>query len=79
MSKELDRLRQATTRYRETEAAHTESTEEVRKAIVAALEAGETPTDVNREAPHTPAYVRRIAKKAGIEPRPPGPKKKETS
>lgn len=75
MSKELDELREATARYRQTEAAHEESTRIVRETIVRALLAGETPTDVNREAPHTPAYVRRIAKKAGVEARPKGPKK----
>ncbi|WP_460770051.1 hypothetical protein [Nocardiopsis nanhaiensis] len=77
MSRELDALRDATTRYRETEAAHKQSTEDVRQKIVDALEAGETPTDVNREAPHTPAYVRRIAKEAGVSPRPRGPKKQD--
>jgi hypothetical protein len=76
MSRPLDALREATARYRQTEAAHKKSTDDVRAAIVAALEAGETPTDVNKEAPHTPAYVRRIAKEAGVAPRPKGPKKK---
>ena len=48
----------------------------MRVAIAEALEAGMTPTEVNKLSPFTPAYNRRIADRAGVLPRPKGPKKK---
>ncbi|MFG2412295.1 hypothetical protein [Streptomyces goshikiensis] len=73
----LTRLDQATTRYRETEAAHEEAREEAIKAVVESLEAGERPTDVTNHSPFTAAYVRRIARAHGIEEAKRGPKPKE--
>jgi hypothetical protein len=43
-------------------------------AVLAALRAGMRPTDVTARSPFTAAYVRRLAREAGIEPARPGPK-----
>jgi hypothetical protein len=77
--RELDALDEATQRYRATKAAHEEAKADVTKAAVAALKAGHRPTDVTERSPFTAAYVRRLAREAGIEPARPGPKpSKET-
>jgi hypothetical protein len=68
----LDRLDETSRRYRRTERAHEQSRDAVIAAVVAALQAGERPTDVVRHSPFTDAYVRRIARQHGIE----GPAKK---
>jgi hypothetical protein len=65
----LDALDMATAEYRMTEAAHTVARVACVGAVVAALKAGERPTDVVEHAPFTDAYVRRIAREHGIEPR----------
>ncbi|WP_372672997.1 hypothetical protein [Amycolatopsis kentuckyensis] len=70
----LDALDDAARRYRETKKAHDAATEAVAAAAVAALKAGERPSDVVEHSPFTAAYVRRIAREAGIEPARPGPK-----
>jgi hypothetical protein len=76
---ELDALAEATRRYRQTKAKHDDAQEAVAAAALAALKAGHRPTDVVEHSPFTAAYIRRIAREAGIEPARPGPKpSKET-
>ncbi|MGW5175884.1 hypothetical protein ACWERY_16170 [Streptomyces sp. NPDC004082] len=75
----MTKLDQATTRYRETEAEHKDARDEAVIAVVDALRSGETPTEVTRRSPFTAAYVRQIARKNGIEPAKPGPKKGATA
>jgi hypothetical protein len=60
-------LATATARYRETEQAHAEARDNAIAAVVAALRAGQRPTDVTAASPFTSAYVRRIAREHGIE------------
>jgi len=67
IDKPLDALDNSTRRYRETEAAHEESRQAVIADVVAALRAGERPTDVVARSPFTDAYVRRLARENGIE------------
>lgn len=71
-ARELD---QATAEYRQADEIIKAAREKVRQAITKSLKAGMTPTEVNKRSPFTPAYNRRIAEAAGIEPRPKGPKK----
>ncbi|WP_143736970.1 hypothetical protein [Microbispora sp. GKU 823] len=70
--KPLDALDQSTRRYRETEAEHEKSRQAVIADVLAALRAGERPTDVVAHSPFTDAYVRKIARDNGIEARPRG-------
>jgi hypothetical protein len=72
---ELEALDQATSRYRETEAAHEEARRQAIDAVIAALKADKRPTDVVNHSPFTAAYVRKFSRLAGIEPAKPGPKK----
>ena len=71
----MTKLDKATGRYRETEAAHNTARDAAVEAVVDALEAGARPTDVTARSPFTAAYVRQIARKNGIEPARPGPKR----
>ena len=71
---ELDALAEATRRYRRTKSDHDEAQEAVAAAALAALKAGHRPTDVVEVSPFTAAYIRRMAREAGIEPARPGPK-----
>jgi len=71
---ELDALDEATKSYFETKAAQEAAQQAVAKAAVAALRAGYRPTDVVARSPFTAAYIRRLARDAGIEPAPRGPK-----
>lgn len=66
----------ATARYEETKAAHEDAREQAASAVVAALRAGATPTQVTRDSPFTDAYVRKLARDGGIAPGRPGIKKK---
>ncbi|WP_225793783.1 hypothetical protein [Streptomyces aculeolatus] len=75
----LDALDQATRQYQRTEAAHEKSRTAAVQAVLAALRAGERPTDVTDRSPFTAAYVRRIARENGIEPARRGPKKETGS
>ncbi|MGA6223484.1 hypothetical protein ACPESV_24500 [Streptomyces umbrinus] len=75
----LTKLDKATAQYRETEEAHKDARTEAVIAVVDALRSGETPTEVTRRSPFTAAYVRQIARKNGIEPAKPGPKKEQTA
>lgn len=52
--------------YRSTEAAHEESRLAVIASVLAALRAGERPTDVAAKSPFTEAYVRKLARQHGI-------------
>jgi hypothetical protein len=63
---ELDAVGEATGRYRHTEEAHEESRKAVTAAVLAALRAGERPTDVAARSPFTETYVRRLARENGI-------------
>lgn len=76
---ELDALAEATKRYRRTKTAHDDAQEAVTAAAIAALRAGHRPTDVTERSPFTAAYVRRLAREAGIEPARPGPKPSKES
>lgn len=79
MSKEkdpLEALDESTRRWRETEQAHEESRKVLVADVVAALRAGKRPTDVVAHSPFTDAYVRRIARDHGVEPRPRGGSRK---
>jgi len=60
-------IRDATARYQETDAAHERARAELVKTVVAALKAGERPTDVTDWSPFTAAYVRKLARSHGIE------------
>lgn len=71
---ELDALAEATQHYRHTKAEHDKAQEAVTAAALAALKAGHRPTDVIDRSPFSSAYIRRIAREAGIAPAPPGPK-----
>jgi hypothetical protein len=75
----MTKLDQVTTRYRETEAEHKDARSEAVIAVVDALRAGKSPTEVTQRSPFTAAYVRQIARKNGIEPAKPGPKKGATA
>jgi hypothetical protein len=62
-------------KYRRAAKALDEARERMAAAIVAARRAGVRPTDVDQLSPFVPAYNRRIAREAGIEPGRPGPKR----
>lgn len=67
-SNPLSALEESTRRYRRTEKAHEQARDDVITAVVAALKAGERPTDVVARSPFTDAYVRRLARENGIAP-----------
>jgi hypothetical protein len=67
MSDHEQAVRQAAVRYRETEQAHDRARDDLVSAVVKALEAGERPTDVTSWSPFTATYVRKLARKHGIE------------
>lgn len=67
MSDHEQAVRVATRRYRETEQAHERAREAVVAAVTEALAAGERPTDVTAWSPFTATYVRKLARKRGIE------------
>lgn len=71
----LGHLRDCSETYERTRAERESARAAVNEVIIEALESGATPTEVNKLSPFTPAYVRRIAKEAGVAPRPKGPKK----
>lgn len=64
----LDALDQATLAYRLTEAAHETVRLRVVDAVLSARREGETPGDVVAHSPFKEAYVRRLAREAGISP-----------
>lgn len=59
-------VKDATRRYRRTEAAHEQAREDLVAAVVAALKDGERPTDVTNWSPFTATYVRRLARQNGV-------------
>jgi hypothetical protein len=63
---ELEAVEQATSQYRRTEQAHEDSRGAVTAAVLAALRAGQRPTDVAAKSPFTETYVRRLARDNGI-------------
>ena len=67
MSDHEQAVREATRHYRETEQAHEHAREAVVTAVTEALAAGERPTDVTAWSPFTATYVRKLARKRGIE------------
>jgi hypothetical protein len=79
MDDPMTKLDEATVRYRETEEAHKDARTEAAIAVVEALRAGKAPTEVTQRSPFTAAYVRQIARKNGIEPARPGPKKEQSA
>lgn len=66
MSTHEQAIRTATSRYQKTEATHEEARTAVIAAVVAALQAGERPTDVTAWSPFTAAYIRKLARSNGI-------------
>lgn len=68
----LDDLKAATAAYRATAKAHEDARVAAIAAAVAALKAGEEPADVAKESPFEAVYIRRLARRAGIEPARPG-------
>ena len=67
MRRNEDAVREATRRYRQTEQAHEKAREDLVAVVVEALKAGERPTDVTGWSPFTATYVRKLARKHGIE------------
>ena len=70
-----EQLAAATRRYRRTETAHEAARQQVITAVLAALRANISPTEVERLSPFTGAYIRKLARDQGIPPAPPGPKR----
>lgn len=75
---DMQDLDEATRRYRRTERAHEQARESAIQEVLAALRAGAAPTEVTARSPFSAAYVRRLAREAGIAPAPPGPKSKSS-
>ncbi len=63
---ELQAVEDATRRYQQTGKAHDQSRQDVTAAVLAALRAGQRPTDVAAKSPFTEAYVRKLARVNGI-------------
>ena len=66
MSRHEQAVRTATTQYQDTGEAHETARAALVAAVVAALKAGERPTDVTTWSPFTAAYVRKLARGHGI-------------
>lgn len=64
----LKALDEATELYEATEAAHEAAREQAVSAVLSALRQGVEPTVVAERSPFTAAYVRRLARDAGIPP-----------
>jgi hypothetical protein len=62
----LEAIEADTSRYRQTGAAHEQSRQAVTASVLAALQAGERPTDVAAKSPFTETYVRKLARDNGI-------------
>lgn len=74
MSDPMADLNTATTRYQQAEDAFEQARQAVIAAALDALRAGKGPTEVANGSPFTAAYIRRLARLAGIPPAPPGKK-----
>lgn len=72
--KALEELDAATAEYEATEETHDRARDRVVAAIVAALRAEVEPTVVADRSPFTAAYIRRLAREAGVPAARPGPK-----
>lgn len=68
MSPALDAVRLRTRELKRSECRNDQRRDALIAAIVMALAAGERPTDVTNASPFSAAYVRRLAKAAGIPP-----------
>ena len=62
----LEAVEADTRRYRQTESAHEQSRQAITASALAALRAGERPTDVAAKSPFTETYVRKLARENGI-------------
>jgi hypothetical protein len=62
----LEAVEADTRRYSQTGAAHEQSRQAVTASVLAALRAGERPTDVAAKSPFTETYVRKLARENGI-------------
>lgn len=71
-----ERLTAATRRYEKTESAHDDARRAVVDAVVAALKAEVTPTEVKRLSPFSGAHIRKLAREHNVPPAPPGPKRR---
>jgi hypothetical protein len=63
---ELEVIEESTRRYLETAEAHEDSRRAVTAAVLAALRAGERPTDVAARSPFTETYIRKLARENSI-------------
>ena len=77
MSDPMARLDAAARRYDEIKTAFEEAQSEAIAASLDALRAGKMPTEVADRSPFTAAYLRILARKAGIPPAQPGKKPKQ--
>lgn len=75
---ERDDLKAATERYRAFKTQWDEVQKATVDAVIAALKAGVSPTEVTELSPYTAAYVRKLARAAGIPAALPGPKPRKT-
>lgn len=69
MSWALNRVRLCTSQLGYIDRLRARRRGELVDAIVTALEEGERPTDVAEASPYTAAYVRTLAREAGVPPR----------
>jgi hypothetical protein len=67
MDDELEAVRQTGRRYTSADKARDKARDEHFAAVVAALRAGEAPTDVADLSPFTATHLRQVARDAGIE------------
>ena len=72
-------IRRAVARYARTERAHQAAQEALIIAVVAALRAGVSPTEVVELSGFSATYARRIARENGIPPAPLGRKPRQPS
>lgn len=68
------KLRAATADYDTTAHAHETARETAQAAVVDALRAGVSPTEVEKLSPFTGTYIRKLARDSGIPPAAPGVK-----
>lgn len=72
---ERDELVAVTRRYHDLKPGWDEVRKAAADAVIAALRSGLSPTEVTELGPFTAAYVRKLARQAGIPPASPGPKR----
>ncbi|WP_073254849.1 hypothetical protein [Cryptosporangium aurantiacum] len=75
MTDPREQLEAATTHYRHTESEHQTARQALIDAVITALKADITPTEVERLSPFTSAYIRRLAREHDVPPAAPGPKR----